>query len=279
MILDNLKLYFKIYVPKYASAFNNSKITTGNLQIGVNDYNEITGIPYLGTLKLKTIRKMIENVKTLISEDVKIEVEVENLQINHNLLEDTSKSFIEKTNKRNYIHKMINENYYKERAIWTKEVLKYGVKLSTIIQDTYTREKFYKWIKLQNCSILNECLTIQPEDIEKIKNKIKLVTNKNNVIHWIAKFKDKSMKEIQNMKPEAPNITKYINGSVHLITNLTDLQYKFINSNKNMKYYKINIKFPELKENEISYLRYNKKKLYKSYRREKEDGPYSVTIS
>jgi len=42
---------------------------------------------------------------------------------------------------------------------------------------------------------------------------------------------------------------------------------------------KINIKFPELKENEISYLRYNKKKLYKSYRREKEDGPYSVTIS
>ena len=33
MILDNIKLYCDIYVPKYPSAFTNSKIKGGNIQM------------------------------------------------------------------------------------------------------------------------------------------------------------------------------------------------------------------------------------------------------
>ena len=56
IINENLQLYFNIYVPKYASAFSNSNVKNGNIQIGVNDQAEVTGIPYYGNLDKEKIQ-------------------------------------------------------------------------------------------------------------------------------------------------------------------------------------------------------------------------------
>ena len=47
LIISNLQLYFDLYIPKYASSFCNTDVKNGSLHIGINDFGEITGIPFL----------------------------------------------------------------------------------------------------------------------------------------------------------------------------------------------------------------------------------------
>ena len=60
IILDNIKFYLKIYIPKYVSCYFNSK-NNGKLIIGINDYGEITGIPFNGNLDLQLIKNYISS--------------------------------------------------------------------------------------------------------------------------------------------------------------------------------------------------------------------------
>ena len=90
-------------------------------------------------------------------------------------------------------------------------------------------------------------------------------------------YKDESMAKLQSQKPENPNITKFYNSSVCLMTQLTNLRVKFFENNTNINFYKINICFDNINDN-IYYKKINKQKIYKSYREEKINlGPYSIT--
>lgn len=51
ILLKNILTYFRIYIPRYASAFHNTKSHgTYHFYIGINDTNEVTGIPFDGNL-------------------------------------------------------------------------------------------------------------------------------------------------------------------------------------------------------------------------------------
>ena len=282
MIYDNLQTYFDVYIPKYASAFNNSNVKNGNIQIGINDYSEITGIPFIGTISEEDIHKMIDLSKQkYLNCKVTTKIKITKLKYNKNILEDTTDSYIEKIKKQNYIHNMINENYYKNRSLWIKEVLNYSVKLSNIINHPDTKLKFYNWIKFQSdCKIRNNCLSCTPEFIESIKNKRKYITVPNHVIYWIAKFKDIHMEKLQKSKPEVPNLTKFSNSSVYLITHLTDMRQKFMMKNSHLNYFKIQVQFINNPNNSIiSYKKKNRTHEFISYRKEREIGPYCVTTT
>lgn len=280
MILDNLKLYCDIYVPKYASAFTNSKIHNGMLQIGVNDNGEITGIPYIGELNESKIMKLVENAKDkYLLNKVVTKVTVIKLKYHNKLIYDNSTDIVNKIEKHNSVYNMILEKYYFERKEWTDEVLKYSVRLSDIVKNEYTRKKFYIWLKKKKCAIYKSIILIKPKEIENIKNKRLLILNKSCIIHWIAMYKDESMAKLQSQKPENPNITKFYNSSVCLMTQLTNLRVKFFENNTNINFYKINICFDNINDN-IYYRKINKQKIYKSYREEKINlGPYSVTLT
>jgi hypothetical protein len=281
LILDNLQLYFDMYIPKYSSAFHNSNVTNGNIEIGINDFSEITGIPYTGNIPYKTISKMIKKSQDIyINDHVTTKVQITKLKCDVNLISDTTDIYIARIHKKNCIHKLIHEKYYKERKIWVSEVLKYSVKLSDIIKNCETREIFYSWIKYQDCNIINECITCISDTIQNIPYKRMYIQDKQHVIYWIAKFKDVHMDILQKRKPEVPNISRLLNSSVYLLTHLTDMRHKFIMNNGNLNYYKIQIKFiPNKNPNLISYRKKNRLHDYISYRKEHENGPYCITTT
>ena len=278
MILDNIKMYCNIYVPKYASAFANSNINDGNIQIGVNDNGEITGIPFFGNLDKSHITNLVNNAKNkYLLNKVITKVTVTKLKYCEKLISDNTDEIIQKTTKHNKICKMIQDNYYYERKNWVSEVLKYAVRLSHIIKNDYTRQKFYNWLKSKDCKIYSKIVQTKWKDIENIENKREQISNDKCIIHWIAMYKDETMVKLQSMKPEYPNITKYYNSSVCLMTQLTDMRSKFITNNKKIKYYKVNIYFiPDIQN--VEYKKYNRQDIFKSYRRDRSGlGPYSAT--
>lgn len=279
LILDNLKLYCDIYIPKYASAFANSKILNGNLQIGVNDNGEITGVPFCGELSEYQIIKLVEKTKNkFLFDNVGIKVKVVKLKYHDKLICDQSEDIISKIEGHNTIYYAKIDKYYKERTKWASEVLKYSVKLSDIVKNEYTRNKFHIWLNDKQCPIYNIIINTKPEDIENIKNKRNCIGNINSIIHWIAMYKDETMGNLQKLKPENPNITKFYNSSYCLMTQLTDLRVKLFVSNKKLNYFKINIHFDINKYDNVCYKKINRKQIYKSYRMERKDfGPYSVT--
>ena len=278
MIKDNLKLYSDIYIPKYASGFANSQIQNGKLQIGVNDNGEVTGIPFFGNIQKSYIKKLVENAKEkYLLKNVKTNIHITKLKYNHHLITDRIQDIVKETKKSNKIYKLIQDNYFFERQKWVTEVLKYSVKLSTIIQNEYTRKKFYIWLKKNKCPMYNEIIRSKWEDVESINNKRSLIINKSNIIHWIALYKDETMTKLQNIKPENPNINKFFNSSVYLMTHLTDMRVKLLKNNNSLNYYKIDIIFDTQSNEDVSYKKVNRPYIYKSYRKNNDSGPYSIT--
>ena len=68
IIMHNLIHYFKFYLPKYISAFGNMRDSSesGNIYIGINDFGEITGIPFIGNLEMDFINDIKETLKIFI---------------------------------------------------------------------------------------------------------------------------------------------------------------------------------------------------------------------
>lgn len=276
MILDNIKLYFDIYIPKYSSAFTNSQIQNGNVQIGINDFGEITGIPIYGELDEKYINKLILDTKSLyINHDIDIDCKIIKLDVNYSFIENRISSFIEMIQKKNDTNRKIQYKYNQMRKTWINEVMKYSVKLSEIISNEETNLQFLDWIKNQDlCFIKNKISNTTPKDIEEISNKRELVDEPQSIIYWIAKFKDYKMNEVQSNKPNNIATLKYINSSVYLMTHLSDLRHQF--ASNGLSYYNIILHFKP-KSKFITYKKINRCDTFKSFRFVKDTGPYCIT--
>ena len=279
-IYDNIKMYFHTYVPKYASAFYNSNINNGVLKIGINDNGEVTGIPYIGNLdemKCKSLLKeSMKYINTNIN-DISINLNINKLNINHYILNDNIEYYIEKMQKQKEKYKRETNHYYNIRKEWINEVLKYSVKLSTIIENEETKIKFYKWLDSQECIMIEKIKQTKPYEIESINRKRSYINNKDHIIYWIAKYKDEHMEKLQSIKPKVPNIQKIFNGYVYLITHLTDLRLRLIMNNRQLNYYIITITYKGYTEKKITYRKENNKN-YISYRYLKDNSPSSNTI-
>ena len=60
LVINSIQSYIEWYLPKYFCAFLNAQIK-GNIYIGIDDYGEITGIPFAGDLDVSIINNMINN--------------------------------------------------------------------------------------------------------------------------------------------------------------------------------------------------------------------------
>ena len=66
LVISNLQLYFKQYLPKYFASFVNSKVN-GRLYFGIDDCGEITGIPCIHErISTSTISKCISNTNKYV---------------------------------------------------------------------------------------------------------------------------------------------------------------------------------------------------------------------
>ena len=275
IIDDNLQKYFDVYVPKYASAFYNSNIHNGTIKIGVNDYNEITGIPYIGNISHSHVQQMVKSSLQYISSDVSsnINVNIHPLKIQKELLNDISDLLVDKMKSQRNTFNILQQDYYKKRKIWINEVYKFSVKLSDIIRKPHTQQMFFNWLKSEHCLIRDKCHSVNPDDIDKMKHKRQYIHDTNHVIYWIVKFKDEMMTKVQLKKPDAPTNQKIFNGYVYLITHLSDLRKKFVDNNTNINFYMISITFYGQFTTGVYYNKINSK-IYKSYRFQNDTGPY-----
>lgn len=242
MIFNNMENYFIKYIPRYLSAFLNSNIDNAELYFGVDDYGEITGIPFFGTKK--TFENFIYNIINLPlyyinsnNKSIQYKVVIEELEIDKNYLKDNSniilKNFYNDKNKINILRK----KYKIDRMNWVMMLNEYTCKLPLLLE---TKKKEFDYYLSQKAPhLLN--YTIYSHEMRNIAH---LKIDPSHYIYWLMMFKEEHLNKIQSMKPFKPRIPKINQGPTYLINNLTELRSKMINNNDKLNYFILKIVFP-----------------------------------
>jgi len=242
LILNNIEKYFIKYIPRYMSAFINSNIDNAELLIGVDDFGEITGIPFFGTFEDFNlfINLIIDLPLTYLKTDGKeidYKVIVEELTIDENYLSDETdeilKDFHYHKNKINILHK----KYKKERVKWSNTMNSFTCKLPILLETK--KIEFNQYLIQYAPHLVN--YKIYEHEMSGIAD---LKTNPEHYLYWLMQYKKHHINELKKIKPRKPTLPKIIYGPEYLMNNLTDLRFKFVKNNKNIKYFIIKIIFP-----------------------------------
>ena len=245
-IYKNIKCYFYKYIPKYISSFINANIN-GELIFGVNDYGEITGIPFFGSKE--ELEKYIKeiNIDKLVKYQgekcYEITFEIKKLKIDINFLENTSDKMIVEYHKNVKKRNLIIKKYKNDHLEWINKMDEYTCKLSILL---YSKEyEFKKFLSLHSPEHLN--YKIKESEMKNINH---LKIDPCHYIFWLMKFKDEILTKIKKLKPKMPDMTFIkINGHSYIYKHLSNLRYKFVESNKDINYFIINIKINSLDKN------------------------------
>lgn len=259
LILDNLEHYFKYYLPKYITNFGNSKLNNGILYFGINDYGEITGIPFIGEINKDILYEFLSNIHYFIKNDEynfdelikKINIKLIKLNINEDILDD--EKILEKIIKSHYIKKQKHKKEYEEYLIkkhqWIKNITKYTISIITMGNNPFFREEIIKFIKKNNGEN-------KYDDIIKFYESDKLIEilsadeitarklNDNDIIYWVTTYKDSMVDYYKSIKPERVCKIHFNNIYTNQMLYLTNLKEKFIKNNKKINYYIIKFELP-----------------------------------
>ena len=255
IIDDNILHYFAFYVPRYASAFSNcDDIKNGLLSIGISDFGEVTGIPYIGELNPDIIHKALENTYKFIraennsrkwkQEYLKhITVEVIPVEIKNPTLNlcdmsidiyNTMKSLQSDYNTQ-YAH------YLSTRDVWIKEFMVYACSVNEMLE--HRRDEIKEYV-LKHApdpdpivEFLNSRLPMDYTNLDERRERL------DDYIYWIFQFKDIVIDSYLSKKPRAPHYPRMCNAPYALMTHLSDMRLKFIRNNKDLRYYMIRVNF------------------------------------
>lgn len=253
MILNSLQNYFIKYIPRYLSAFINSNIDNAEMYIGVDDYGEITGIPFFGTKH--DFEKFIYNIiklplyytKTHDKKNIDYKIVIEELTIDHDLLIDHSDEILKNFYHEKHLATSIRKKYMIERRKWASALNEYTCKLPMLLE--LKKKEFHQYLLKHAPHLID--YKIYPHEMRNIAH---LKVNPNHYIYWLMLFKESEIDKLQSIKPQKPKIPKINQGPNFLLNNLTELRKKFINKN-NIKYFVIKIIFPS-KANEYDTVYY-----------------------
>lgn len=254
---QNMRTYFNYYIPKYISCFSNSKID-GKLIIGIDDDEEITGIPSNG-LDLETLEKYTDKSINnyircsdgdydLSRDEIKKCINVKLIEVENNseYLTNEIDSLLESYNNdlKKYKNKM--KKYKEVRKLWRKQIDKYSAKLVVYLNDKELRNEFCQFIEnLHEDSKLGHIIDLLksdkyiefPDDIDVFLEQKK---DELNVFYWIVIFKDIQIEKLsKNRKPLKPRFECNIDPEM-ILMKLSYLRMQLFNK---IKYYIIEISF------------------------------------
>ena len=158
LIENNLKNYFEFMFPKYLASYWNSNIN-GNLVIGINDYGEITGIPFLNTMDESSVKKMVQtyindsiknHIKTKVPIDTItsiISIKVHKLNVNIHLIEDEMKELFDTYQKKFIQFNNDMDQYVLDKSIWLGKMRQYSGKLFNSVNTTKIRKELIDFIE------------------------------------------------------------------------------------------------------------------------------------
>lgn len=263
IILSNIYKYFDFYIPRYLCSFHNTPSESSEhvLMIGINDYNEVTGIPFDGDLTKYTsffqrYVNMLASTQVSSTCCVDICVQIEKCFIEETILESSSI----RTKLKRYENAYLNYNkeysdYCMKKKVWIDKIFTYKSKLESFLNNPQMKTEFVNYLEEQKVKSKFEkvlrCDDIRITNDEIQKNRF----DKNHFIYWLIIFKDVRSKEILKDKPIAPVQSKFLNLVFCLITKLSDLRSIF--SKTGISYYVCRVAFKKNKAMCSKELQYN----------------------
>jgi hypothetical protein len=254
MICDNIYHYFKYYIPKYLSVFGNSKLESAELYFGINDYGEITGIPFFGDLSLSNT-DLLSSVLPFIKIDnidiskfiSKISIEIINIKKDITFLDDNVSNIIDEFNlkKKNYETEYFHN--LAERNKWKEQVDYYMTSIRDYMVKPCYRKEVADYVKLSSdmhahvISLLESDELIEFTDYNDIDTR-KL--NQDDVMYWITEFKQNTIQKLRLVRPQRiPYMCFSQNIYSSQLSLLSNLRYRFCN-NPDINFYMIRITIP-----------------------------------
>jgi hypothetical protein len=255
VVLYNLCKYIDIYLPKYACSFHNSYENELSFVVGINDFCEVTGIPYNhedlidqseflnGYLK-NTFKNNMQNFccleyELIITKCNKESSILEDLQFDLEMKQfDIKKKW----------YKIQEKKYNKKKKKWVRDILKYKGKLQDVFDDEIFREEFKNYLKNNNLfekykhNFINHFVI----DADKIKYYKK---DPNCFIYWLIAFKESIVEKLHCIKPIAPMIPRLPKIEFSSVTHLSQLRKRWIVNNPRLEYYLVKIRLRKKKKN------------------------------
>lgn len=264
----NMDLYFKQYFPKYAACFSATNIDGGILTIGVNDYSEITGIPYVGEMNARHFKRRITNClkhiracptmssqkdpqefKREYVERIKIKIVELDTTKSNLFLSDVSEDLMKKYEKQKKKYDEDYIAYLAKRDKWLDELNLYSCNLNKMINNhknrihNYIQKEKGKHFAQHMMQIINSHLPLPFPNPDILKTDWK--DNHDNFLYWLFEFKDNAIRRIgKTLKPLPPKVPRTYNAPFTILTQLSDLRYRFIKNTPDIKYYIVQIYFP-----------------------------------
>jgi hypothetical protein len=274
IIISNIDYYLRFYVPKYISAFGNMKGEDpfATLYIGINDFGEITGIPFRGILEVEYLNEIKDSLKLFLSaknlEEIFKEIQFEIIKLTHDpsmITDDVSAILDEHIGKYN-AYKIAYTKYVHDYKSWIEQIDRYSTKISIYFSNPEYRKEIAAYIRLNTTNpeylkmadLLETDHKFETIDNDKIMEK---KVDQSSIYHWITSYKDSTLDLIKTKRPVRP-IT--YNSDLDKISEtqfsiLTNLRKKFIDNNEDLNYYLIKIKIPTNNPHLISFSNLNSK--------------------
>jgi hypothetical protein len=250
-VLENLKKYINIYVPKYCSAFLDEHCETieGELIIGVDDNGIINGIPFQGELDEILLKRQINKyIKIKTSTDSNIDL---SNYVTISLVKvDYEKRKISRHNDL-YITYLKNKQKIKKEAERYEKQRKYITKLVNLCNSDNTRKELIKYIKSRDpdsraISLLEGGMIIEPKNHDEIAM---LKDDNHDPYYWVTRWKDDMVSTLKLVKPKLDifDISNFLKPH-NIIMKVSPMIPWWLQNNDNMNLYIIRIHFnkPEI---------------------------------
>jgi hypothetical protein len=274
-MLTNIDHYFKFYLPKYISAFGNVRKedddevlpTHASFYIGVNDFGEITGVPFIGEIDQDHLKEILESIKIFIKIDSNydelfshISIEVIELKKDKYYLDDPIEQILKDYREKHENIKKQYREYIKKQIEWVALIERYTIKMATYLNDIDYRNQLAIYIRSNTTNPDHLKIADQLNGNHKfaLLSGIEIMEEKNNqlnVYHWLTSYKDDTIDYIKQIRPSRPQISHKSNHEMfeYQFIKLTHLRKRFIASNKDIKYYILKINIPVNYKKEISF--------------------------
>lgn len=257
-IIDtNLQIYFKHYIPKYASAFSNCEISEGVLSIGINDFGEVTGIPYIGELPISLVEKCLSSTlryirgnpntkkcKNAYIQQLKLRILPLDISNAPSRLYDVSEALMKDLESQKHLFESKNRQYLISREKWFNKLQRYSCTLSKMIE--YNKKDIYKYIHEKTPQRAKRLIR-ELDNLEKVNNinpECDWKDNPDNLLFWLFQFKDDAIDKFIEIKPKPPVMPKIFNAPSTLLSQLSDMRLKFVQNTPSIRYYIIQVVFP-----------------------------------
>jgi hypothetical protein len=279
LIEQSLEKYWRIYLPKYMSAFFDPYTpsdTDGTLYIGINDEGLVTGIPYSGQLTKELVMtnrnrayllehilaegKDIKNVTDVID---RLDFDIIPVTYVDQVLPSRHPHLIEYYKRKKELEDRINE-HSKKYTEWQRQNDLYSQKLVELYSIPECRSGFIRYLRKHKQyemirSIKNGAV-IEQQKYDKIRE---FRESGDNLYSWLCQWKDETLDRIRNKKPLREKSYKNIiyrlqaiYKPIHMFAKVEDLIPWWMQNNKDLSLYVIRFTFKKIGYHPLTDIRF-----------------------